>query len=114
MTAASTTTRCYNLGPLRQVPPGEGRVFRVGRSSVAVFRARDGKAYATQALCPHRAGPLADGIIGAGKVVCPLHGEKFDLVTGQSLGNRCPPLEIYPALVDDGGDIIVSLPNHQR
>ena len=52
------------LGPLTQIPPGEGRVFSVGGEDVAVFNTRTGGIYATQAECPHRQAPLADGLIG--------------------------------------------------
>src|SRR5881396_2165928 len=60
-----------NLGPAAQIPPGEGRVFQIGRSSLAVFHARNGGVFAIEPSCPHKSGPLADGIIGEHKVICP-------------------------------------------
>ncbi|OGX39091.1 MAG: (2Fe-2S)-binding protein [Omnitrophica WOR_2 bacterium RIFCSPHIGHO2_02_FULL_50_17] len=72
-----------NLGGLDQIAPGQGRCFVVEGEEVAVFRPRSGGIFALGHRCPHRQGPLADGIIGEGKVVCPLHGHKFDLSTGQ-------------------------------
>lgn len=89
------------------IPEGEGRVFRAGYVEVAVFRTKEGRLYATQALCPHRDGPLADGIIGAGKVICPLHAYKFDLETGCALGNECQTLVTYPVSLNDAGDIML-------
>src|SRR5258708_7378959 len=89
----------YNLGSLQQIPPGEGRVFRVDGSEVAVFRSRADEIYATQALCPHKAGPLADGLVGSGKIVCPLHAYVFDLVTGQALDSACEHLRTYPVFL---------------
>ena len=71
--------RKVNLGPVYRIPAGEGRVFRVDTFDVAVFRPRSGTVHATQAWCPHLGGPLADGVVGNGKVVCPLHGYKFSL-----------------------------------
>ena len=73
-------------GPLSLIPPGEGRTFSVGGVRIAIFHTRDGGVFATQADCPHRGGPLADGLTGGGMVVCPLHSWKFDLQTGFYFG----------------------------
>lgn len=77
------------LGPIDKIPPGEGRVYSVNGENVAVFRTRSGALYATQAACPHRGGPLADGLIGGTTLICPLHAWKFDLTTGASLFGDC-------------------------
>ncbi len=84
------TGTVINLGLVEQVPLGQGHCFVVGGEEVAVFRSRAGKLFAIQNRCPHRQGPLSEGIVGEGKVVCPLHGHKFDLVSGQgSDGHEC-------------------------
>ena len=101
-----------NLGAVERIPLGEGREFDVDGALVAVFRARDGRLYAVQAKCPHRDGALADGIIGAGKVVCPLHSFKFDLATGAPLGQMgkdCAALKTYVVSVNDDGEMLLSL-----
>ena len=86
----------FDLGPIDRIPPGEGQTFLVAGREIAVFRARGADAvHATQARCPHKAGLLADGIVGDGKVICPLHSYKFDLATGTPLGNTCPSLATY-------------------
>jgi|SRR5215471_5612110 len=99
----------YNLGPVAMIPPGEGRVFRIGCADIAVFHSKAGDVYATQPQCPHRDGPLADGITGSGHVVCPLHGYKFDLTSGRPVGNDCEALQTYWAMVSDSGEILVSV-----
>ncbi len=96
-----------NLGAVERIPPGEGREFDIDGAFVAVFRARDGEVYAVQAKCPHRAGHLADGIIGAGKVVCPMHSFKFDLATGAPLGNDCAALKTYAVSVNNDGEMLL-------
>ena len=58
-------------------------VIIVAGEEVAVFRQRDGKIFATQDRCPHRRGPLSEGIVGGNKVICPLHAHQFDLETGK-------------------------------
>lgn len=108
-TTASLKESMYNLGPISRIPAGEGRTFQIGAMAVAVFRARGGEVFATQAYCPHKRGPLGDGIVGAGKVLCPLHGYKFDLSTGQPVGNDCGALKTYPVSLTETGDIIISL-----
>ncbi len=99
----------YRLGPLSQIPPGEGREFDINGQAVAVFHTRtEGRVYATQALCPHRDGPLIDGLLGGTTLLCPFHAWKFDLQTGEALMGTCG-LKTYPVRLDNG-DIILSLP----
>ena len=98
-----------NLGQLVKIPRGEGRVFQVGPSSIAVFHTRSGAVFATEPSCPHKGGPLADGIVGEHKVICPLHAFIFDLSNGQPAGNSCNALKTYPAIVNDEGEILVGV-----
>lgn len=95
------------LGPVAAIPPGEGRVFSVNGEKIAVFHTRGGGIYAVQAECPHRGGPLADGLVGGTTLICPLHAWKFDLTTGQALFGECG-LKTFPVRVD--GEQIVLLP----
>src|SRR5262245_28337849 len=94
------------LGPISAIPEGEGRTYRVGDEHIAVFRSREGGVYATQASCPHKGGPLADGLLGSGTLICPLHSLKFDLRTGQAQGSDCA-LRVYTARLDDSGRILL-------
>ncbi|HET7543126.1 MAG TPA: Rieske (2Fe-2S) protein [Polyangiaceae bacterium] len=96
------------LGPITAIPEGEGRSFQVGAAQIAVFRSRDGGLFATQADCPHRQGPLADGLLGSGTLICPLHSLKFDLSTGRAENGDCS-LKTYPARLSEGGQILVDL-----
>lgn len=96
------------LGPLSAVPPGEGRTFDIGARKIAVFHTRQGQLFASQAECPHRRGPLADGLLGGSTLVCPLHSWKFDLSTGQAeSGESC--LTTYPARLSGNGQIVVDI-----
>jgi nitrite reductase (NADH) small subunit len=88
------------IGKLEEIPYGEGRTFAVDGDMIAVFRLRDGSLRATQAVCPHRGGPLADGQIDRKQVLCPLHLNAWDLTTGCSLSGQ-PDLRVYPVRVDD-------------
>jgi nitrite reductase (NADH) small subunit len=105
----SAVLTTINLGSIESIPVGEGREYEVDGDLIAVFRARDGRIYAAQAHCPHREGPLTDGIIGGGKVICPLHSYKFDLATGQPIGSDCAPLKTYQAWLSEDDEIVVTL-----
>ncbi len=100
----------HHVAAIADIPPNEGRMIRVrGGHLIAVFRLREGGVRATQPWCPHRRGPLADGLVGSGALVCPLHGRTFDLDTGEAEGDLAGVVT-YPARVEDGGVIVVSLP----
>src|SRR5687768_4808834 len=97
-----------NLGPAERIPLGEGRSYRVGDATVAVFRSRGGGVFAVQADCPHKGGPLVDGLVAGTKVVCPLHGFAFDLATGASARAECPALKVYPVTVNQDEELEIA------
>ncbi|WP_437996172.1 Rieske 2Fe-2S domain-containing protein [Sorangium sp. So ce185] len=99
----------FNLGPLGQIPEGEGKAFHVGGYEVAVFRTRAGELFAVQARCPHREGPLADGLLGGNVVQCPLHGLAFDLSTGHPIGAECSALACFRVELSASGEILLRL-----
>lgn len=70
------------IGRAADIPPLEGRSVTVEGRRIAVFRLDGGWAAIDQA-CPHRSGPLADGIVADGCVTCPLHNQRFSLLTGE-------------------------------
>ena len=77
------------VGEVTQVPAGEGRVFAVAGRRIALFHTRSGEFYATQPSCPHKGGPLADGLVGAATVICPLHDRTYDLRSGLGPEGEC-------------------------
>jgi len=79
---------------------------------MAVFHLRNGEVRATQAWCPHRGGPLADGIVGGTPLVCPLHARKFDLDTGEPIGGDCA-ITSYQVRVTEEGELIVVVDTHE-
>lgn len=71
------------LGNRNEVPLGQGRCFNLDGREIAVFRPRSGRVCAIENRCPHRQGPLSEGIIDHRVVVCPYHGHKFNLQNGE-------------------------------
>lgn len=97
------------IGDLAEIPEGEGRNFEVAGRRVAVFRLRDGRVFATQAQCPHRKGPLSDGLLGGDTLVCPLHEWRFNLATGETENGSCA-IETYELRVEADGSMVIALP----
>lgn len=89
------------VADVADVPMLEGRSVSVAGRRVAVFRLPGGWA-ATDAHCPHRDGPLQDGIVADSCVTCPLHNRRFDLVSGQQDGGPLSVAIHEVAVRDDG------------
>lgn len=107
--------RWFNLGSIERIPLGEGRTFAVAHVTIAVFRTREGAVFATSAECPHKRGPLADGIVAGSTVTCPLHGFRFELATGRALGAApCAAVKTYPIEVSERGDLLLQLDESVR
>jgi nitrite reductase (NADH) small subunit len=103
--AAPPRMKTLNLGSVEKIPTGQGFCFIVAGREIAVFRQRDGKLFATQNRCPHKQGPLSEGLLGAGKIICPLHAHKFDLPSGVGPEPKeC--LQVYPIRVEKGEILI--------
>ena len=84
------------------IPPQEGRSVTVGGKELAIFNLGD--RFATiENECPHKGGPLCDGIVSGTAVVCPLHGWRFDLNTGLAIRASLPAcVTTFPTRVEDG------------
>lgn len=84
------------------IPAREGRSIRAGDVEIAIFNL-NGRFLTIENACPHKGGPLCDGIVTGTAVVCPLHGRHFDLETGMPLRAAEPAcLAVYPTRVEDG------------
>jgi nitrite reductase (NADH) small subunit len=99
--------RGVDLGSVETIPLGEGRTCVVDGREIAVFRTREGEVLAVQARCPHRGGPLADGLVGNGVVVCPLHAHRFELRSGAPVGRECAALATYEVEVTPEGRLLL-------
>ena len=99
--AETTAMRSINLGSVGRIPVGQGRCYVVGSDEIAVFRQRDGQLFATQNRCPHRQGPLSEGVMGGGHVICPFHAHRFNLQNGAgSEPDEC--VQVYQVKNVDG------------
>jgi nitrite reductase (NADH) small subunit len=85
-----------------ELPVGMGRAFVVAGRSIAIFRTRAGSVHAVENLCPHRGGPLADGIVVGDRIVCPLHAHRFNLATGHCDDLSVCAVQQFPVQVHQG------------
>jgi nitrite reductase (NADH) small subunit len=86
-----------------QIPPREGRSVWIGAREIAIFNLEDGF-YASDNQCPHKGGPLCDGIVTGRSVVCPLHAWKINLESGavDRPGAAGACVRTYPVRVENG------------
>ncbi|MDP9114150.1 MAG: nitrite reductase small subunit NirD [Acidobacteriota bacterium] len=104
-----TSVRAWTpITQVENIPEREGRAVTVGDQEIAIFHLQD--RYLTIAnKCPHKGGPLCDGIVSGTTVVCPLHGRRFDLETGMPVRASEPAgVATFPTRVE-GGIIFVDL-----
>lgn len=97
--------------PASEIAPGEVRVVECGDRSLALACLGDDAFGAIDNLCTHDNGPLGEGRLVNGRVVCPRHGASFDAVTGQVKAlPAVRDVRGYAATVEDGY-IVVECPD---
>ena len=95
-------TEWLELGPITAVPVRGARCVNTPNGKIAVFRTAENQVFAVDNRCPHRGGPLAEGIVHGASVTCPLHNWVFDLQTGEAQGADEGSVRTYPVKVEDG------------
>ncbi len=105
MTAAALTKlqpKWFDIGPIDHIPRRGARVVKTPRRHIAVFRTASDEVFALENRCPHRGGPLSEGIVHGRKVACPLHNWIIDLETGMATGADKGCVERFPVKVEKG------------
>lgn len=74
------------IGPLHDIPRQGARCVKNGDTTIAVFRTHDDRVFAMEDKCPHKNGPLSQGIVHDNCVTCPLHNWVVNLETGLAQG----------------------------
>ncbi len=91
-----------DIGALEEIAPRGARVVKTAFGCVAVFRTETDEVFAVSDRCPHKGGPLSDGIVHGNKVTCPLHNWVFSLETGEAQGADEGQVPTYAARVEAG------------
>jgi nitrite reductase (NADH) small subunit len=93
-----------DVGAVTDVPLRGARRVPSPDGDIAIFRTGDGQVFALRDACPHKGGPLSQGIVHGRAVACPLHNWSIDLATGEPLGadrgKGCAP--VVPLEVCEG------------
>ncbi|WP_038051442.1 nitrite reductase small subunit NirD [Thioalkalivibrio sp. ALJ1] len=88
--------------PLEDIPPLGARVVAGPNGDIAVFRTADDRVFALRDQCPHKGGPLSQGIVHGERVTCPLHNWVIDLQSGEATGADSGCTHAFPIRVTDG------------
>jgi len=95
-----------DIGALDDIPLRGARKVKTRAGCVAVFRTDEDTVFATSNECPHKQGPLNEGIVHGAKVTCPLHNWVFDLETGEAQGADEGRIATFAVKVADGRVLI--------
>ena len=76
----------FEIGNIEDIPLRGARCVTTPQGKIGIFRTHDDRIYAMEDHCPHRGGPLSQGIVHGASVTCPLHNWVFSLETGRAQG----------------------------
>ena len=101
-------TEGSEITKLDQIPRLGSRVLQVGGVDIAIFRTAKDTVFALKDQCPHKQGPLSQGIVHGTSVTCPLHNWKIDLASGEAQGPDKGCTNVYPVKVE-GDSVYLAL-----
>jgi len=88
--------------PLTDIPKLGSRVVRTSTKEIGVFRTETDSVFAINNLCPHKKGPLSQGIVFGETVQCPLHNWRINLVSGKAEEPDEGETTCYPTKIENG------------
>ena len=97
---------------LQDIPKLGARVIKTAQGDIAVFRTVDDEVFALRDKCPHKGGPLSQGIVFGKKVACPLHNWNISLEDGNAVAPDVGCAQRFPIKVENG-EVYLSLTSHQ-
>jgi nitrite reductase (NADH) small subunit len=95
-------TTWIEVAHLDDIPRQGARVIKTAAGEIAIFRTVDDEIFALRDKCPHKGGPLSQGIVHGKKVACPLHDWKINLDTGIAVAPDVGCAARYPVQVVEG------------
>ena len=91
-----------NVAAAGEIGPGEHRVVDIDDVAIAVFNL-DGAYFAIEDVCTHDFGTLTGGCVEGGEIMCPRHGARFDIRTGEALTPPAyEPVATFPVRIHNG------------
>ena len=106
--SAALAMHWHDVGAVEDIPRLGARVVALPGRRIALFRTRDDRVFALEDRCPHRGGPLSQGIVHGDRVTCPLHGWTIQLESGEAVApdRGCAP---RLAVAVENGRILLDL-----
>lgn len=95
-----------DVGAMTDIPRRAARCVNTPNGKIAIFRTMDDQLFAIDDKCPHKGGPLSQGIVHGAQVTCPLHNWVFSLETGEAQGADDGKVKTTPLKVEDGRILI--------
>ena len=102
MRGGRTVENWITVGSLDDIPRRGARVVKTIEGDIAVFRSHDDQVFAVLDRCPHKGGPLSQGIMYGHKVACPLHNWIIDLDSGAAVAPDHGCTRRYPIRIKSG------------
>ena len=95
------------VASLSDLPAGSAKTVEIGGTALALYNV-GGQVHATTNTCPHRGGPLGEGVLGGGVITCPWHAFEYDVTSGRCLTNPALQIACFPVKLE-GQDILVQV-----
>jgi nitrite reductase (NADH) small subunit len=108
MQANETLVDAQKLCGIHDIPQLGAKRFDTAWGPVAVIRAFNGEVYAIHDSCPHKQGPLSEGMVHGSQITCPLHNWTIDLATGEATGADEGQVRCFNTTIDND-DVWISL-----
>lgn len=99
---SQSTSAWIDAGPVDAIPSPGARQLRTAQGNIAVVRTGSGTVYAIADACPHKGGPLSQGMVFGERVQCPMHGLVIDLASGVAVAPDLGATATYPVRVEAG------------
>ncbi|MDH5230874.1 MAG: nitrite reductase small subunit NirD [Gammaproteobacteria bacterium] len=90
------------VGLLEDIPQLGSRVIETDQGRIAIFRTSDDEVFALADACPHKGGPLSQGIVHGKRVTCPMHNWVFELQSGEAVAPDEACAARYPVQLESG------------
>ena len=94
--------RFHDICSLDEIPRLGSRVVTAASGDIAVFRTADDRVFALNDKCPHKGGPLSQGMVSGDRVACPLHGWLIQLESGSAVAPDEGCVKRHEAKVENG------------